>query len=346
MKCRMCELETYPWMDVGFEVRRCSCGFVGSYVDVSDFYKEYGWESEYKDQPQIEAELSLLKPGDLLEVGCNSGTFLEAARLKGFNVYGIDASPDVVRKAQSKGFDVRQGYFGPGTGKVFDVFVARHVLEHVINLKDFAQGIRESVWIGGRVLIEVPDFEFYAMNRDYSCFWKQHVNYFTEDSLRSFFKMAGLKVKEVRRFDFSGRSLMMLGERDLDYIGFYAESLPDFKDEAHRLIKNLSKKNKIALYGAGCRAETLVNLLGVRPYISKVFDDHPYKLGKPFLGQIVQKPDFKGIDVCLLGVNEENEEKVKSRHKFKGFVPFFKNFVEVMKMPCDKKMKRKMKGKK
>lgn len=340
MRCRLCGGEFRAWMDVGFKVWKCGCGFVGSYVDTERFYKEYGWESEYKDQPQIGVELGLLKVGKLLEVGCNSGTFLEAAKREGFDVYGIDASGDVVEKANRKGLSVRHGSFGPGLGK-FDCLVARHVLEHVIDLNGFTLGVRDCVKLGGQVLIEVPDFDFYVEKKDYSCFWEQHVNYFNEDSLRSFFRLSGVRVDKILRFDFSGRSLMMLGTRIPDFQQEYVNSLSNFRDGVLHIIRTKFKNKKIGVYGAGCRSETLIKILGLKPYINYVFDDHPYKIGKTFLGKTVTKPDLRKVDICFLGVNEENEWKVRARHDFKGFVPFFKDFREVMTMPCGKKKKGK-----
>lgn len=335
--CRLCGNESVEWMSTMFRVMKCgSCAFIGSdkaESDIAEFYKSYGWNSEFKDQPQIDIEIKMLKPYSLLEIGCNSGTFLEKARDSfKMDVYGVDASDDVAANARSKGLNVLSGYFRKGIfSRKFDNVVARHMLEHVLDLRGFAEAVRDVLPIGGKLIIEVPDFEFYMRKRDYSCFWDQHVNYFTEKTLRDFFHMCGVTVSDVKRFDFSGKSIMMVGERahgDSDnlLINEYAAAYEGFIDESRKIINDVSSTKKIGVYGAGCRSMNMINMLGIKNNISHVFDDHAYKIGKEFCGKITELPNPEAVDICFLGVNEENEAKILSKHKFKHPISFFGDF--------------------
>lgn len=312
-------------------------------------YTEYSWLSAWKPQAHIPRLVSMIgaMPGvtrdaKIVEVGCNDGTFLEALRKEGYrNVIGIEPAQDAIRAAKGKGLDVIHGYFGleaaqslvAARGK-FDVFVTRQVLEHVIALGDFRDGMRTVLRPGGHVMIEVPNFDFSLATMDYSAIWEEHVNHFTLDTLTRFYAGGGFRVLGSETAPFCGEALITVAE----YTGTPAvspvsraapgrEQALAFRDYwpkyKQALVRYLAAYHdggrKVAVYGAGCRACCVINYAGLGPYIDAVLDDQPEKQGKYMPGShlpIVSGETLEkdGYDLCMLAVNAENEHKVIARH--------------------------------
>jgi SAM-dependent methyltransferase len=93
-----------------------------------------------------------------LDVGCGENSPLAPMRQYGLWVVGVDASPEVIRKAQQRNLfdeytceDLRS--YLRGLGKGFDVVIASHVIEHL----DRDQGMEflRALELTGRQLVYV-----------------------------------------------------------------------------------------------------------------------------------------------------------------------------------------------
>lgn len=72
--------------------------------------------------------------GRFLDIGCNCGLLLEAARRRGWHVAGIELSPVAAEHARSHyGLDVRGSFEEFAGAEPLDLAVAWHVLEHTPN---------------------------------------------------------------------------------------------------------------------------------------------------------------------------------------------------------------------
>jgi hypothetical protein len=74
------------------------------------------------------------------------------------------------------------------------------------------------------------------------------------------------------------------------------------------------------VYGAGSRTFCLINFTGVAPFIDVILDDQAEKQHKYMPGGGIpilpgEELYSRNIAVCLLAVNEENEEKVIRKHE-------------------------------
>ena len=81
-------------------------------------------------------------------------------------------------------------------GKTYTTIVCRQVLEHVPDATHFMRNIRSCCCANTLVYIEVPSFDFIAHNNSVIDLHYQHVNYFTEHRLKSFFAGLGFKVQK------------------------------------------------------------------------------------------------------------------------------------------------------
>lgn len=105
----------------------------------------------------IEARHSLGR-GALLDIGCGYGFFLELARQRGWNVYGIEPCAHARAYAASKGIavDSENLFTRAYSDEMFDVVTLFYVLEHLPEPLRYLKEINRILKPGGLLLIRVP----------------------------------------------------------------------------------------------------------------------------------------------------------------------------------------------
>src|SRR5439155_18481916 len=72
--------------------------------------------------------------GELLDVGCGNGEFIDRMRSLGWRVSGVDPDPKAVSHARSRGLEVFNGMVSDiPASKQFDTITLNHVIEHAID---------------------------------------------------------------------------------------------------------------------------------------------------------------------------------------------------------------------
>ncbi len=335
------------------ELRYCEgCGLIQlvNLIPPATFYTNYITLSSWKPQPHIPRLIDLIaqmpgidKTSRIAEVGSNDGGFCKALMNRGYtNVIGIEPAADARAAAQAQGVNTVCGYF---TGELAeematrhgrcDLLIARQVLEHISDLSIFRTAMQRLLKPGGFVLFEVPHFGFSLDSSDYSAIWEEHANYFTIDTFNRFLAACGIRAYHQETILFSGEALVVAG-RYVEPAGLPLESayLPEalartlaYRDRWPVFRKALcdylaeSRRGGVrtAVYGAGSRVCSLINFTGIGPYIDFILDDQPEKQNKYLPGsRLPIRPGAAlqrdAVDVCLLAVNAENEEKVIARH--------------------------------
>ena len=144
------------------------------------------------------------KPGRLLDVGCGIGDFMLGMRQRGWEVHGLDLSPDAVALARQKGLDVFQGqlFDAPYAEQSFDLVTMWDVLEHLhdpgVHLARVAQLLKP----GGKFVVTLPN----PHSLDFRLFgpvWTgldvpRHLYVFVRPALLALFQRAGLEVTSAR----------------------------------------------------------------------------------------------------------------------------------------------------
>jgi 2-polyprenyl-3-methyl-5-hydroxy-6-metoxy-1,4-benzoquinol methylase len=101
-------------------------------------------------------------PGRLLDIGCSSGLFLAAARDAGWQVRGLEYSPDSAQMArQQHGLAVVTGELGSDTFEPssFDVVTLWDVIEHVPDPRTVLARIGPLLAPGGLLLLKTPNID-------------------------------------------------------------------------------------------------------------------------------------------------------------------------------------------
>jgi len=147
--------------------------------------------------------LPLSPPGRLLELGAANGKYLAHAIGKGWQVRGIEFSPDAVQHARSKGLDVYCGTVesAPVPAEPYDLIVGWMVFEH---LHDPCAGFRklhDFVRPDGWLALSVPDagsYEFRAFGpRWYALQVPGHMSHFTPATLGTVLDRSGWTLRHI-----------------------------------------------------------------------------------------------------------------------------------------------------
>ena len=112
----------------------------------------------YRDYSQALEKLSNRTAGRrLLEVGCGTGSFLMFARTKGWQVTGLDSSPENIAALKKKGIDgYCSDYLAAVLPEKFDVIVLWDLIEHPQLPVRFVEKSRTLLKPGGFLLLATP----------------------------------------------------------------------------------------------------------------------------------------------------------------------------------------------
>jgi novobiocin biosynthesis protein NovU/D-mycarose 3-C-methyltransferase len=247
--------------------------------------------------------------GLLVELMSNDGVTLEACRVAGFTVLGVDPS-DVAAEARSRGVPSIPAYFGRTVAEQIraergpaDVILAKHALEHTSELTDLMSGVTHLLRPGGRFVIQVP----YAMpmreQTQYDTVFHEHVTYWTVGSLVGLLRRHGLQVRELTFLPVNGGSILteaVAGAGDPCEAARAALELEDVlrlndprgwepftrrvleqRDALRRLLFGLSEGgSKVLGYGAAAKFMVMLNYCGItREQLPLVGDANARKQG-------------------------------------------------------------------
>jgi len=133
----------------------------------------------------------------VLEIGSGKGEFLALLAEAGIGCgLGIDPGflPDRAPQVADK-LEFRREFYGPDhvhlTG---DLVVARHLLEHVPNVREFFGWLLQSMeaTVGSSLFVEVPDTERILREAAFWDIYYEHCSYFTVSSMTAALLRAGL----------------------------------------------------------------------------------------------------------------------------------------------------------
>jgi SAM-dependent methyltransferase len=219
MACPVCRADNFIGIGKknGFPVvycQSCSQRFVHPMpsTDIIDAYYAKYWINE-KNIRNGDKKIRKLKrilrpvlrkaPGkSFLDVGCNTGFGVEAARRLGFDASGIDLSAEAIEIAQRL---YPENRFITGTaqefscrGESFDAVLCREVIEHMPEVHSFMAALRSLMKIGAVLWLTTPDADHFRVPKNFPQ-WKEvippeHISYFNLKSLRRLFSGYGIEI--------------------------------------------------------------------------------------------------------------------------------------------------------
>ena len=310
------------------------CGFIFNQVfDInklkySEFYDNTQDVSNVFDQyldKEIDFLINNLKIKDkrIVEVGCGKGNFLKKLTLKS-NSIGVGFDPSYVGETYILNNKVKfekSFYDESYTDVPADIVICRHVIEHVPNPVDMLKNIRRALTDSPNAMVffETPSVKWILENNVMYDFFYEHCSYFDVTSITRAFNIAGFTIKEIVR-EFNGQYMWIIGEAlkcneavsEINYKDVkafeklaysYNETVSKNIEKWKEKIIDLSKIGKVAIWGAGAKGVTFVNLIDPENlYIDCVIDINIHKQG----GYL------PGTGHKIVNYNEINNRKIKN----------------------------------
>ena len=184
----------------------------------SEFYEALAAENERRgivyDRDWAEDHqfaLPLIQPQDnVLEIGCNIGTFLERVAKVTPNVTGLDFNPVAIQRACERGVNALNEsieHHAETHPERYDVICAFQVFEHLTHVGAVTASAIKALKPGGKLIISVPNNEpFYQRFNKYDPMNMppHHAGLWKVDSLRRYARHFGLELSEYRYYGTRG----------------------------------------------------------------------------------------------------------------------------------------------
>ena len=294
------------------------------YRELSKYEYEYraGKESE-DDSHRLKVLAELLqsivpdKNSRILEIGCANGRLLSYLKEAGYgDVRGVDPSPGCARAARLL-YDVPVetgtvfGLRKPDTG--YDFVVTLGVLEHIRDLKQAVQNIRDITSKDGRVFVGVPDASklIAAQDAPFQEFSTEHITFFSPTSLQYLMEARGFRSVSCASVSLELHRGVLTPtvcgvfepatdlRREFPFDSTTKEGLIRYIDECKAIdtqlrnrIRDAVNGRRVVVWGVGTHTRRLLANDTLRPGdISAFVDANPKYQGQQLVGIPVLSPD-------------------------------------------------------
>ncbi len=147
-----------------------------------------------------------VKGAQILEIGCSTGLFLEAAAAHGADIEAIEPDRNAGETARGKGFSVVDGFFPESADatKFYDIIIFNDVFEHLPDPVGALQATEALLLSGGLAIFNLPSasgflyriadlMSRYGMLGILERLWQRgqaspHLTYFTPENLERFIR--------------------------------------------------------------------------------------------------------------------------------------------------------------
>jgi len=182
------------------------------------FEKVYHWVRSYSLQKKMLLINKQISKGNLLDIGCGTGNFLQVAQQHGWKTTGIEPNMDARKIANTKNnnqvFDIKQ--LEEFENESFEVITLWHVLEHLPNLEKQVQLFNRLLKPNGLLVIAVPNYNSFDAQH-YKQHWAafdvpRHLWHFSQKSIALLFK-ENFKVVKTTPMKFDSFYVSLLSEK-------------------------------------------------------------------------------------------------------------------------------------
>ena len=335
--------------DRGISLRLCRCGRCGLVqfdCPPVDYYRDVIRSGGYsttmarlrREQYRRFLQTCGLEGKKILEVGCGQGEFLKVLTEFPVQAYGVEHRKDLVQKAAAAGLSVWEGFTETpdtvlGSEGPYDGFLSFNFLEHQPEPGVMLDCIRRNLTEAGAGLITVPSLEYILKYDGYYELIRDHLAYYTFDTLRYLLERHGFQVLEEEMVNRDTLSVIvkkgpMPAEPPepgplppLNTAGLQA-SLADIRGQMEHLAGELARTGQtFAVWGAGHQGFTLAATTCLGQTARYIIDSAPFKQGRyapashlPIVSPeqaLADPPD--AILIAAPGYTEEIADEIRRR---------------------------------
>lgn len=227
-------------------------------------------------------EKYLLENKKIIEIGCGGGEYLEIMGKNKVDTYGLEYSKELVDKCVNNGLNVFRGYASENNKikeSLYDGFFILNFLEHLPDINSVLRGIWKNLSDNAVGLVEVPNFDMIIENCLFSELTRDHLFYFTNESLKTVLELNGFEVIEINIVWHKYIISAVVRKRVKLSLAHFYECQKKLKKEVNGYISSF-KKNKVAIWGAGHQSLALMSMLDLGGKVKYVVDSAVFKQGK------------------------------------------------------------------
>lgn len=262
-----------------------------------------------------------LKNKKIIEIGCGKGEYLNILKKFCKKSTGIEFSKKNVQFCKNLNLNVKQGYICDEdlnlTNNQFDAFICMSFMEHAPDLNKFLKNIYKILKDNSYGIIEVPNFDMILKKKLYTEFIRDHIYYFTKKTLEKVLNLNGFEIIKCEEiWDKYILSAYIKKNKKIQKLDL--KNSLKFINLDYKKFKNFMKKEKIAIWGAGHQALTLISQTNMNKDIKFIIDSSIFKQNKFTPGdklkvispEMINKEKIRGIIIMAAGYSDEIYNKL------------------------------------
>ena len=219
-----------------------------------------------------------------IEVGCGQGEFLKVLSEFPVEAHGIEHDSHLVELARAQRLNVTQGFTETEdtrfAGGLYDVFLSFNFLEHQPDPSTMLQAIYRNLEDDAMGLITVPSFEYIMDHNSYYELIRDHLAYYTFETLTPLLERNGFQVEECEVINQDTLSVIVRKRPQMDTENLL-ECYVNLKREMETYMKYLDAwDKKVAIWGASHQGFTLAATTKLGEKARYIIDSAPFKQGK------------------------------------------------------------------
>lgn len=328
-----------PWYPLVLRVcESCGLGQLGEFAGETEIFREYPYlsstSSTWLDSNRSFAEgvvdlLKISKDDMVLELASNDGYLLKYFVEKGIRVLGIEPALNVATLAALGGIPTSPEFFSENVanrlsqkGVIPRLIVAKNVLAHVPNIRDFIAGVSKICDSQTLVVIEAPSILNILQGMQFDTVYQEHFSYLSATFFQNILKDFNLRLigsEEVQTHGGSMRlyvasqntsiilpteyesGLQALLKREKESGFIQPESWKNLRSKVMKLLEEFrdwisSREGRVVGYGAAAKGVTLLSSAQVpRGSLGLCIDNSEAKVGRFIPGshaEIVSETDY------------------------------------------------------
>ena len=305
-----------------FLCRNCGLAQLGYIIPAKELFNEnYAYESSttksrrenhYQLADYVCEKFTIPKNSLVVDIGSNVGVLLECFKNNGMRIMGVDASENIVEKANANGIKTILGFFNQGiVDKILNkngnalVVTATNVFAHIQDYKSFMIALKKLLTDNGIFVFQVPHFLRLLKNTEYDTIYHEHITYFSLKPMVKFFERYEMELFDVIETEIDGGSIRcfvvnkgtyptsenikkILDEEEdegiysIERLKKFAKDVRQQKKELNELLLKLKQEGKTVIgVGAPAKGVTMINYCKIDADVLKyITEKAPLKIGK------------------------------------------------------------------